>query len=250
MKTIAVRFESAGPLFYYKVGEFDLTTGDWVLVERDTGTEVGQVVVGSGLIEANAVAGEDLRPVLGKVSGPPLITAEPSALPRLDETLQQFAALAEAHNLPVKVLGAEQRLDQNGLVFYLVAENIEPAGLAELGREAARQLGVKVELRQVGIEAGKSVLSDIGACERVLCCGLWQPRIELLPASGWCQELGTAGPMVGQRLPGVAELDLSRSRDILRSAAQALTDDLPVTSFRQLSSEIRATAHSIGTFEA
>ena len=58
-KVIGVRFRTAGKIYYFSPGKFEIKQGDHVIVETARGVEYGKVVIGKGSI--SDLSGKDQK---------------------------------------------------------------------------------------------------------------------------------------------------------------------------------------------
>ena len=77
----------------------------------------------------------------------------------------------EAHHLPMKVVDAEFTFDRGKIVFYFAAD--DRVDFRDLVRDLARQMKMRIELRQVGIRDETRMLGGVACCGRVTCCSSW-----------------------------------------------------------------------------
>ena len=73
--------------------------------------------------------------------------------------------------LPMKLVRAEQQLDQTRLTFYFTAQ--DRVDFRELVRELALEFRCRIEMRQIGARDEAKLLGGYGTCGRPLCCTTW-----------------------------------------------------------------------------
>ncbi|MEA2013097.1 MAG: regulatory iron-sulfur-containing complex subunit RicT [Verrucomicrobiota bacterium] len=75
------------------------------------------------------------------------------------------------HGLPMKLIKTHCTFDKSLVIFLFSAEG--RVDFRELVRDLAKQLNMKVELRQIGVRDETGITGGIGPCGRPLCCSLF-----------------------------------------------------------------------------
>ncbi len=167
---VGVRFRQAGNMEYFRTGGLALSIGSKVVVEAERGLALGTVVT---------CAPPKKRPRTGKNGGPPLPRVVRIADKR-DELIRQeneeknrtaFKICQER----IRELGLDMSLKEveyqhsgNKSVFYFSAEG--RIDFRELVRMLAKELRIRVEMRQIGIRDEAKLLGGLGPCGRPVCC--------------------------------------------------------------------------------
>lgn len=169
VRIVGVRFKRAGKIYYFDPGELDLVRGDRVLVETSAGVEFGEVVVPVKMVPESDVV-PPIRPVLREV-----VREDYDRLiaNRQDERVAQQVANERiaARGLPMRLVNTEYTFDRNRLTFFFTADS--RVDFRQLVRDLARQFGVRIELRQIGVRDEAKEFGGIGLCGRELCCSSW-----------------------------------------------------------------------------
>lgn len=168
--TVAVRFKTAGKLFYFDASGFELAPDDWVVVDTAKGTEVGRVILPPRLVEAHQLA-EPLRLVL-RLATPDDISLMYSLRGRHKDALLTCAERVKIYQLPMKLVDAEYNHDGTRLTFYFTADNRVDFRL--LVRDLASIFRTRIELRQIGVRDKAKLVGGVGRCGETLCCSTWQ----------------------------------------------------------------------------
>jgi len=168
--TVAVRFKTAGKLFYFDASGFELAPDDWVVVDTAKGTEVGRVILPPRLVEAHQLA-EPLRLVL-RLATPDDISLMYSLRGRHKDALLKCAERVKIYQLPMKLVDAEYNHDGTRLTFYFTADNRVDFRL--LVRDLASIFRTRIELRQIGVRDKAKLVGGVGRCGETLCCSTWQ----------------------------------------------------------------------------
>lgn len=163
---VCVHFGAARTPGDFDAGETAVHAGAPVLVESERGPIVGQASTDS------------MRRMMTK----PL----PRLLRLLRERDQALAAkhgereqaarqicleLIHRQDLDMKLIRVEYLQNGGKALFYFSAEN--RVDFRELVRELARELRVRVEMRQVGVRDESKITGGLGPCGRELCCSSW-----------------------------------------------------------------------------
>jgi Uncharacterized homolog of PSP1 len=168
-RVVGVRFKTAGKVYYFDPGDFDLTVGMKVIVETARGIEIGEVIV-----RPKEVPDEDIAQPLKKV----LRIATPEDLELQKENASKgkdaFRVCQEriaSHELPMKLIDVEYTFDKSKVIFYFTAE--KRVDFRNLVKDLAQRFRSRIELRQIGVRDEAKTLGGYGICGRPLCCATW-----------------------------------------------------------------------------
>ncbi len=175
VKVVGVRFKKAGKVYYFDPDQFDIKTGDNVIVETARGIEFGEAV-----IPVREVADEEIVAPLKKVMR---MAADEDVQRASDNSRKEQEAFATCvqkirdHNLDMKLIDVEYTFDNNKILFYFTADG--RVDFRELVKDLAAVFKTRIELRQIGVRDESKMMGGIGICGRVLCCssylGEFQP---------------------------------------------------------------------------
>lgn len=79
-----------------------------------------------------------------------------------------FKRLVKESELSMKLSQVEYSIDQSKVVFYFTAPS--RVDFRQLVKDLARELRVKIELRQIGVRDESKALGGVGICGLPLCC--------------------------------------------------------------------------------
>ncbi len=241
VRTVAVRFKTAGKLFYYNAGQIDLKPDDWVVVDTGKGTEAGRVVLPPRLVEVSQLT-EPLNPIL-RLASEEDINRMLSLKTRSKDALLKCAERVKAYQLPMKLVDAEYNLDTSRLTFYFTSDG--RVDFRQLVRDLASIFRTRIELRQIGVRDRAKIVGGVGKCGETLCCSTWQTDfppvsvktakdqdLPLIPShlTGECgrllcclrfeqdmyNEMKKDMPAVGERVHGPGGLGRVEARNILK----------------------------------
>ena len=166
IKVIGVRFRSAGKIYYFAPGRFEVTGGDHVIVETARGVEFGRVVMGPKKVKEEEVV-QPLKSVIRIATEQDRKTEEKNR-EKEKEAFQICQEKIRKHELEMKLINAEYTFDNNKVLFYFTADG--RIDFRELVKDLAAVFRTRIELRQIGVRDETKIRGGIGICGRVLCC--------------------------------------------------------------------------------
>lgn len=163
---IGVRFKTAGKTYYFNPMDFDIKTGDNVIVETSRGIEYGKVVVG----RRELAQGELTKPIKEVLR---LANAEDDAqfASNKEKEKEAYKICMEKireHDLDMKLVEVEYTFDGSKILFYFTADG--RIDFRELVKDLAAVFRTRIELRQIGVRDESKTIGSIGVCGRSLCC--------------------------------------------------------------------------------
>ena len=166
VEIVGVNFREAGKIYYFSPGELKLGVGERVIVETSRGVEMGTVKVANKVISSSEIV-SPLKPVTRSATPADIAHYEKNRAAE-EEAIAICQKKVEAHNLGMKLVGAEYTFDNSKLIFYFTCES--RVDFRELVRDLASTFRTRIELRQIGIRDEAKMLGGIGVCGRKLCC--------------------------------------------------------------------------------
>ncbi len=166
IKVIGVRFRTAGKIYFFDPGKFEVKKGEHVIVETARGVEYGTVVNDPQEVPEEKVV-QPLKPVLRKANQR---DDEQEAANKIKEK-EAFRICLEKikkHGLEMKLIDAEYTFDNNKVLFYFTADG--RIDFRELVKDLAAVFKTRIELRQIGVRDETKIVGGIGICGRALCC--------------------------------------------------------------------------------
>ena len=119
-KVIGVRFRNVGKIYYFDPKDFDIYTGDHVIVETARGMEYGLVVLAPRDVEDEKVV-QPLKEVL-RVATPKDDEKEEENRRKEKEAFVICQKKIREHELEMKLIDAEYTFDNNKVLFYFTAD--------------------------------------------------------------------------------------------------------------------------------
>ncbi len=169
VKVVGVRFRTAGKIYYFDPGEFELSRGMHVVVETARGMEYG-FVVGPPMEVDETNIQQPLKSVI-RISTPEDDEREKRNKEREKEAFRVCRERIQQRGLDMKLIDAEYTFDDGKILFYFTADG--RIDFRELVKDLASVFRTRIELRQVGVRDEAKILGGYGSCGRPLCCHTW-----------------------------------------------------------------------------
>ena len=166
VEIVGVNFREAGKIYYFDPAESKFSLGEKVIVETSRGVEMGTVKVANKVIDSSEIF-SPLKPITRSATDADIQQYEKNRAAE-EEAIAICQKKVEAHNLGMKLVGAEYTFDKSKLIFYFTCES--RVDFRELVRDLASTFRTRIELRQIGIRDEAKMLGGIGVCGRKLCC--------------------------------------------------------------------------------
>jgi cell fate regulator YaaT (PSP1 superfamily) len=173
-KKVGIKFKSTGKVYDFDCGAFVLKFGDHVIVETEQGLGLGTVAMAPLEYEANP-ADRPLKKVYR--------LAQPKDFEQLNKNLAEEKT---AHSYCVKCIkelglkmnlfSVEKSFDGNKYIFFFTSEG--RIDFRQLVKMLVKELGARIEMRQVGIRNQAKMCGGIGRCGRELCCAAFLDKFE------------------------------------------------------------------------
>lgn len=168
-KVIGVRFRTAGKIYFFAPGKFDIKQGDSVIVETARGVEFGRVVSGPKDVKDEEVV-QPLKSVIRPANDQDRKTVEKNKQ-KEKEAFKICQEKIRKHKLEMKLIDVEYTFDGNKILFYFTADG--RIDFRELVKDLAAVFRTRIELRQIGVRDETKIRGGIGICGRPLCCSTY-----------------------------------------------------------------------------
>ena len=165
-KVVGIRFRNVGKIYYFNPKNFQIKTGDAVIVETARGVEFGRVVLGPKEVEDSKVV-QPLKDVI-RVATKKDQEKEENNRKKEKEAYEICLKKIQKHDLDMKLIDAEYTFDNNKVLFYFTADG--RIDFRQLVKDLAAIFKTRIELRQIGVRDETKILGGIGICGRCLCC--------------------------------------------------------------------------------
>ncbi|NND76722.1 MAG: hypothetical protein HKN39_00885 [Flavobacteriales bacterium] len=172
---VQVRFKNGRKAFFKNDKGLDLHPGRSVVVDAQSGYDVGVVALTGELArlqrgKSKSRSKEETRRV-SRLPSDMDIEKWVEARKKEKETMVRARQIAIALNLDMKIADVEYQGDGSKAIFYYTAE--ERVDFRQLIVKLAEAFRIRVEMRQIGARQEAGMVGGIGSCGRELCCSSW-----------------------------------------------------------------------------
>ena len=173
-KIVGIRSKPTGKVYDFDCGAFVLYRGDHVIVETEQGLGLGTVAVSPMTREVRPTK-KPLKKVYRLANEKDFqqreknLTDEKSAHEYCLKCIQEI-------DLKMNLFTVEKSLDGSKFTFFFTAEG--RVDFRRLVKMLVKQLGSRIEMRQVGIRNQAKMCGGIGRCGRELCCSSFLEKFE------------------------------------------------------------------------
>lgn len=172
---VEVRFKNTRKEFYKNTENLQLVQGDAIAVEGSPGHDIGIVSLTGELVRVqmkkNGVPMTEQGKKIFRKARPNDIERWQAAMEVEKTTMMTARKHAVDLNLDMKISDVEYQGDGTKATFFYIADN--RVDFRELIKLLARDLRVRIEMRQIGARQEAGRVGGIGACGRELCCASW-----------------------------------------------------------------------------
>ena len=162
-KVVGVRFRNVGKIYYFSPKDYEIKTGDHVIVETARGIEYGKVVLAPREVGEEDVV-HPLKEVL-RVATKDDDEREAQNRVKEREAFKICQKKIREHGLEMKLIDAEYTFDNNKVLFYFTADG--RIDFRQLVKDLAAIFKTRIELRQIGVRDETKIS---GVCGRLMCC--------------------------------------------------------------------------------
>lgn len=160
--------------FYKNDRNLDLASGEMVVVETQSGKDVGQISLGGPLValqmKKHKAKANELDNIL-RLATEKDIDQLGELRSKEGEAMIKARVTVRRLKLNMKIGDVEFQGDGRKMTFFYTAE--ERVDFRELIKEFAKEYHVKIEMRQIGARQESARIGGIGDCGRELCCSTW-----------------------------------------------------------------------------
>lgn len=172
---VEVKFKGGRKDYYRNVHQLDLTTGDYVVVEMQSGYHIGAVSLQGELVrlqvKKRGVKINDDTKVIHRIATPKDLERHDQAILRDLPALYRSREIIRELKLNMKLSDVEFQSDNTKATFYYSSE--ERVDFRELIKMLASEFKARIEMRQISLRQEAGRLGGIGSCGRELCCSTW-----------------------------------------------------------------------------
>ena len=188
-----VRFKNTRKGFYVNASNQSIKMGDMVIVEAQSGHDLGIVTLEGPLVGRQMrCKGLDPETVeLKKIYRRAKqldIEKWQEAIAREQETMIRARQIAVELGLEMKIGDVEFQGDGTKAIFYYIADG--RVDFRQLIKVFAEEFRIRIEMKQIGARQEAGLLGGLGVCGRELCCANYITNFKsITTAAARCQDL-------------------------------------------------------------
>ena len=168
-KVIGINFNGSKKIYYFLVGKFNLSKGDFVITNTEKGEQFG--VVATDIIDVDEKKlNSELKSIV-RIADKKDISANEKNIKDADIALKKAVSIAEDLGLDMQILDSSFTFDRKQLLFTFLAD--ERIDFRELVKKLAAVYKTRIELRQIGVRDKSKIVGGCGQCGRELCCSVF-----------------------------------------------------------------------------
>ncbi len=188
-----VRFKNTRKGFYRNDSGQSVKTGDLVVVEAQSGHDLGIVTL-EGPVVARQMACKgldpsvtELRKIYRKAKSFDIEKWQ-EAIAREQETMIRSRQIAVELGLEMKIGDVEFQGDGTKAIFYYIADG--RVDFRQLIKVFAEEFHIRIEMKQIGARQEAGLIGGLGVCGRELCCANYITSFKSITTSAArCQDL-------------------------------------------------------------
>lgn len=188
-----VRFKNTRKGFYVNASNQSIKMGDMVIVEAQSGHDLGIVTLEGPLVGRQMrCKGLDPETVeLKKIYRRAKqldIEKWQEAIAREQETMIRARQIAVEFGLEMKIGDVEFQGDGTKAIFYYIADG--RVDFRQLIKVFAEEFRIRIEMKQIGARQEAGLIGGLGVCGRELCCANYITNFKsITTAAARCQDL-------------------------------------------------------------
>jgi len=164
---VRVLSERTGKIFRAKKGKEELGRGDFCLVESELGGDLALVVDDSSKICDYRKSGKGTIKIIRKATEDDKKKFQ--WLKEKEKKAFEFCLkIIKARKLPMKLVMVRYFFNEKKGIFYYTADG--RIDFRQLVRDLAKELKMRIEMRQIGVRDEAKMIGGLGVCGRPLCC--------------------------------------------------------------------------------
>jgi len=172
---VCVQSETSGRLLRARMGGEALKRGDRCIVESEHGGDLAVVVDDASLLCTNPHAARCAVQVIRKATDDDVRKFDwlrEKEVRAFDFCLQRI----KARELPMKLVSVRYFFNEKKGIFYYTADG--RIDFRQLVKDLAKELRMRIEMRQVGVRDEAKMVGGLGVCGRALCCASFMRTFE------------------------------------------------------------------------
>ncbi len=172
-KVVGIRFKPAGKVYDFDCGAFVLKLGDPVIVETEQGLSMGTVAKAPEVREVEPA--KPLKKVYRLATEKDFEQLEKNRLDEREAHRYCLECIAKL-GLKMNLFAVEKSFGGSKYTFFFTADG--RVDFRQLVKMLVKHLGVRIEMRQVGIRNQSKMCGGVGRCGRPLCCATFLDKFE------------------------------------------------------------------------
>lgn len=159
--------ESTGKIIRALRGEEPLEVGDYCLVESEYGGDLAMVIdLDSELARCPKAARRAVK-IIRKATEEDIKKFN-WLRDREKKAFEFCLSRIKARNLPMKLVAVRYFFNEKKGIFYYTADG--RIDFRQLVKDLAKELRMRIEMRQIGVRDEAKLVGGLGVCGRPLCC--------------------------------------------------------------------------------
>ena len=188
-----VRFKNTRKGFYRNASGQSIRQGDMVVVEAQTGYDLGIVTL-EGPLVARQMRSKRLDPAsyeyrkIQRRARQSDVEKWLEATSREQQTMIEARRIAATLGLEMKIGDVEFQGDGTKAIFYYIADG--RVDFRQLIKVYAEEVRIRIEMKQIGARQEAGLIGGLGVCGRELCCANYITNFRSIStAAARCQDL-------------------------------------------------------------
>ena len=176
-KKVGIRFKPAGKMYDFDCGAFVLNKGDHVIVETEQGLGFGMVAALPEFYgeKDRAKTGRPLKKVF-RLANQNDFSKREKNIETENRAYAYCQKCIKELELKMNLFSVESAFDASKLTFFFTSES--RVDFRQLVKMLVKEIGVRIEMRQVGIRNQAKMCGGLGRCGRELCCSAFIEKFE------------------------------------------------------------------------
>jgi len=164
---ICVLAERSGKVFRIKKEKEDLHSGDYCIIESELGGDLAVVIAMSREVCGHSHSEKDAVKLIRKATDDDREKFE--WLKGKEKRAYNFCLeRIRARSLPMKLVMVRYFFNEKKGIFYYTADG--RIDFRQLVKDLAKELKMRIEMRQIGVRDEAKMIGGLGVCGRSLCC--------------------------------------------------------------------------------
>ena len=172
---VEVKFKGGRKEYFRNVDQLELHTGDAVMVDSSSGTQLGTVSLQGELVRLQLlkknIKDDDKVKTIFRLATEKDIEKHQNSMARDLPTMYRGRQIISDLKLNMKLSDVEFQSDGAKAIFYYSSE--DRVDFRELIKLLATEFKIRVEMKQISLRQEAGRLGGIGVCGRELCCSTW-----------------------------------------------------------------------------